>query len=54
MSHPFFRFFLAFGVAFATLITLTLIPSLYMMIEDLKRFGRFLSHPWGRTAMGVA
>jgi multidrug efflux pump subunit AcrB len=28
---------LAFGVAFATLITLTLVPSLYLMIEDARR-----------------
>ena len=27
---------LAFGVAFATVITLFLIPCLYMMLEDLK------------------
>jgi multidrug efflux pump subunit AcrB len=34
---------LAFGVAFATLITLTLIPALYLMIDDLKRLPRLLS-----------
>ncbi|MBU1261229.1 MAG: efflux RND transporter permease subunit, partial [Planctomycetes bacterium] len=35
---------LAFGVAFATLITLFLVPSLYMVIEDIKQFfGRFKS-----------
>ena len=28
---------LGFGIVFATLITLVLIPSLYMMLEDLKR-----------------
>jgi multidrug efflux pump subunit AcrB len=27
---------LAFGVAFATLITLVLVPSLYMIVEDAK------------------
>jgi hypothetical protein len=27
---------LAFGVMFATLITLFLVPSLYMILEDLK------------------
>jgi multidrug efflux pump subunit AcrB len=27
---------LAFGVAFATLITLFLVPSLYMILEDIK------------------
>jgi hypothetical protein len=27
---------LAFGVAFATLITLFLVPSLYMILEDAK------------------
>jgi multidrug efflux pump subunit AcrB len=33
---------LAFGVAFATLLTLLLVPSLYMIIEDLRRIFRFL------------
>jgi predicted RND superfamily exporter protein len=28
---------LAFGVLFATLVTLIFIPSLYMIIEDIKR-----------------
>jgi len=27
---------LAFGVAFATMITLLLVPSLYMVLEDIK------------------
>ncbi|MFH1614749.1 MAG: efflux RND transporter permease subunit [Planctomycetota bacterium] len=30
---------LAFGVLFATCITLLLVPSLYMILEDIKRFG---------------
>ena len=33
---------LAFGVAFATLLTLLLVPALYLIIEDLKRVFRFL------------
>jgi multidrug efflux pump subunit AcrB len=37
---------LAFGVAFATLITLTLVPALYVMIEDAKRLVRLLRRPW--------
>jgi len=32
---------LAYGVAFATLITLTLVPSLYLMIDDAKRLWRW-------------
>ncbi len=35
---------LAFGVVFATLITLILVPSLYMILEDIKKlFLKFLS-----------
>jgi hypothetical protein len=34
---------LAFGVAFATVITLILIPSLYLMIEDARRLLRWLT-----------
>jgi predicted RND superfamily exporter protein len=33
---------LAFGVAFATLITLTLMPALYLMIDDAKRLLRLV------------
>jgi multidrug efflux pump subunit AcrB len=33
---------LAFGVAFATFLTLLLVPCLYLIIEDLKRIGRFV------------
>lgn len=33
---------LAFGVLFATFITLVLIPTLYVVLEDFKRFGRWL------------
>ena len=33
---------LAFGVAFATFLTLLLVPSLYMIIEDLNRLARFV------------
>ena len=28
---------LGFGIVFATLITLVLVPSLYMIVEDLKQ-----------------
>jgi Cu/Ag efflux pump CusA len=31
---------LAFGVLFATMITLLLVPSLYMIVEDLKSIYR--------------
>ncbi|MBC8327870.1 MAG: hypothetical protein H8E31_03905 [Planctomycetes bacterium] len=30
---------LGFGVVFATFITLVLVPSFYLMTEDLKRLG---------------
>jgi multidrug efflux pump subunit AcrB len=33
---------LAFGVAFATFLTLLLVPCLYLIIEDLKRIARFV------------
>jgi multidrug efflux pump subunit AcrB len=33
---------LAFGVLFSTATTLVLIPTLYMILEDLKRWGRWL------------
>lgn len=33
---------LAFGILFATLITLILIPCLYAILEDVKRAGRYL------------
>jgi multidrug efflux pump subunit AcrB len=36
---------LGYGVLFATMITLVLIPSFYMIVEDLKRFFRWLVHP---------
>ena len=31
---------LAFGVAFASTITLFLVPSLYLILEDLKQYAR--------------
>jgi multidrug efflux pump subunit AcrB len=31
---------LGFGIVFATFITLGIVPSLYMVLEDIKRFGR--------------
>lgn len=33
---------LAFGILFGTLITLILVPTLYVVLEDFKRFFRFL------------
>jgi multidrug efflux pump subunit AcrB len=33
---------LAFGVAFATMITLILVPSLYMILEDIKMLPRII------------
>jgi multidrug efflux pump subunit AcrB len=33
---------LGFGIVFSTFITLGIVPSLYMVLEDLKRFGRSL------------
>lgn len=38
---------LAFGVAFATVITLFLVPSLYMILEDIKNF--FIGQPDNNT-----
>ncbi|MCB9637295.1 MAG: efflux RND transporter permease subunit [Myxococcales bacterium] len=35
---------LAFGVAFATFITLILVPSLYIVINDMRRFFHWLRH----------
>jgi multidrug efflux pump subunit AcrB len=31
---------LGFGIVFATFITLGIVPSLYMVLEDIKRFLR--------------
>jgi len=39
---------LAFGVLFATMITLLLVPSLYMIVEDVKH----RSIPWFSTVLG--
>jgi len=33
---------LGFGIVFSTFVTLAIVPSLYMILEDLKRFGRSL------------
>jgi hypothetical protein len=33
---------LAFGLAFATLLTLLVVPALYLTINDLRRFVRWL------------
>jgi multidrug efflux pump subunit AcrB len=40
---------LGFGVLFATFITLFLVPSLYMILEDFKKFGLSLSTALGRV-----
>ena len=44
---------LAFGVAFATFLTLLLVPCLYLIIEDLKRIARFVV-PGGEQEEPVA
>jgi len=31
---------LAFGVLFATVVTLLVVPSAYLILEDLRRLGR--------------
>ncbi len=36
---------LGFGVLFATLITLALVPSIYLIVEDLKQIARKLARP---------
>jgi multidrug efflux pump subunit AcrB len=41
---------LGFGILFATVITLILVPSIYVMLEDLKRFGGWLSGRSGGAA----
>ena len=33
---------LGFGILFATLITLFLVPSIYLMMEDVRWFGRWM------------
>ena len=33
---------LAFGVLFATLITLVMVPCLYLVLDDVVRFARWL------------
>ena len=33
---------LGFGILFATAITLILVPSVYLMLEDVKKFGSWL------------
>ena len=33
---------LGFGILFATAITLILVPSVYLMLEDVKRFGSWM------------
>ena len=34
----------AFGVVFATIITLLIVPSLYMIVEDLRKIPRLFRH----------
>ena len=36
---------LGFGVLFATLVTLALVPSTYLIVEDLKKIARRLTRP---------
>ncbi len=45
---------LGYGVMFATLITLFLVPALYMMVEDIKNlFGVKLEQPERESAEGL-
>ena len=39
---------LAFGILFATVVTLVLVPALYLILDDIKRFYRRLFHYWWR------
>ena len=39
---------LAFGIVFATVITLFLIPSLYMLLDDSFRLGQRIRSGWHR------
>jgi multidrug efflux pump subunit AcrB len=32
---------LGYGILFATLITLVLVPSLYLIVEDIKKLGTY-------------
>jgi hypothetical protein len=36
---------LGFGVVFATFITLALVPSVYLIVNDLKKIGQRLFSP---------
>ena len=42
---------LAYGVAFSTAVSLLLVPSLYLVLEDLVRLGRWLA---GRSSGGAS
>jgi hypothetical protein len=45
---------LGYGILFATLITLILVPCLYMVIEDLGRFHGSVASGWGKlTRTGI-
>ena len=46
---------LAYGVAFFTAVSLLLVPSLYQVLENLVRCGRWLAgRPSGSTERGLA
>ena len=45
---------LAFGVIFSTFITLVLVPSGYMILEDIRGLGRRLFGRKARPADGTA
>lgn len=44
---------LAFGIVFATVITLLLVPSLYMILEDLNRWWAARSEPLARGKLST-
>ncbi|WP_235860178.1 hypothetical protein [Photobacterium aquimaris] len=38
---------LAFGILFATVVTLVLVPALYLILNDIKRgYRRFFNYWW--------
>ncbi len=42
---------LAFGILFATVVTLVLVPALYLILYDIKRGYRRLLHYWWRPQL---
>jgi multidrug efflux pump subunit AcrB len=44
---------IAFGLAFATVLVLLVVPALYLGLEDVRRFGRWLWHGGPKSPDGV-